>query len=405
VHQGGTWKLPVVAMGPGGTYSPRFLVGRAEEGILDGRVEKMRIPMFLGSAALAILAGRVPADTITLVDGTVLSDVTVLSTSIQEVTFRDGRKSKSLPSWKVEEIKPSNPPRYYRLGLQALNEDDVESAVSSFRKFAERTSPKSSHAWLRPFALWKVAMLFIQEGDAKGWSDGVAEIEAMNKKFPDNFFLPRYYKLKFVHYLDQGDEGKVNLTRLIANWIKKIQANKYPDTYLYLAQLDQIMVQRDILRKLSPSQALPKIQAVLSKCGSTAPLAATRAKVELGWTLLALGRADEARKNFEEARWKPMFCDIHEARAWLGLGLSYIQKKGIDKEGYKKALLDFMRVVINFEDLGEKSFYARNLIAEALYYAEDCYKKWGGPQWQDCCRRLRARRKVRYKTTLWGRRK
>ncbi len=366
----------------------------------------MRIPIFLGSAALLFLAGRVPADTIALVDGTVLQNVTVKSVDVKQVVFRDGRREKILPSWKVEKITPSNPPRNYKKGLEhAQNPDEIDLAVESFRKFAERTSPKSAHAWLRPFALWNVAQLFIQEGDAKGWADGVAEIEAMNKKFPDNFFLPAYYKLKFLHYLDEGEKGKRNLQLLIANWIRKIQANKYPDTYLYLAQLDQIMVERDILRKLTPAQALPKIKAILDKCGTAAPLAATRAKVEMGWTLLALRKNEEARKYFEEVRWKPMLCDLNEARTWLGLGLTYIQKKGATPEDYKNALLDFMRVVINFQDLGKKSFFAQNLIAEALYYAEDAYKKWGGPQWQDCCKRLRARRRTRYRSTTWGQRK
>ena len=366
----------------------------------------MRIPILLGSAALLFLAGRVPADTITLVDGQVLQDVTVKSANVKQVVYREGRREKILPSWKVEKITPGKPPRNYRVGLEhAQNPDEVDQAVASFRKFAERTSPRSAYAWLRPFALWNVAQLFIQEGDAKGWADGVAEIEAMNKKFPDNFFLPAYYKLKFLHYLDEGDKGKENLSRLITNWIRKIQKNHYPETYLYLAQLDQVMVRRDILRNLSAPQALTEVKAIQAKCGTAAPLAATRAKVEMGWTLLQLRKSGEARKYFDEVKWKPMFCDLNEARTWLGLGLTYIQKKGATPEDYKNALLDFMRVVINFEDLGKKSFFAQNLIAEALYYAEDAYKKWGGPQWQDCCKRLRARRKVRYRSTSWGQRK
>ena len=286
-------------------------MGRAEGGSLDGRVEKMRIPILLGSVTFALLAGRVPADTITLVDGTVLQDVTVKSADVKVVVYRDGRREKRLPSWKVEKIKPAKPPKNYRKGLEhAQNGDEVDMAVEAFRKFAERTSPKSAFAWLRPFALWNVAMLFIEEGDAKGWSDGVAEIEAMNKKFPDNFFLPAYYKLKFIHYLDQGEQGKANLSKLIANWIRKIQKNQYPATYLYLAQLDQLMVQRDILRSLPPSQSLPKIKAILDKSGSATPLAEVRAKVEMGWSLLRLQKVEEARKYFEEAAGNPCSASL-----------------------------------------------------------------------------------------------
>ena len=355
---------------------------------------------------LVILNTSIFADTITLIDGKKIEDVRIRSFTIKELVYKSGRRERSIPSYMVKDVKPSTYPRKYKMALQQEEDDEIDAAIEFYRAFGERTSPKSPYAWLRQFALWRAAMLIIEGGTRKDWLDGIAEIENLIKKIPDTKFLYDYYKLKFFHYLDIGDEkSRVNLQRLITNWINKIRKNSYDENYLYEAMLDEVMVQRDVLRKLTPDKALAKIKDIFSKIQNKRCPAYQRAQVELGWAYISVGKWEEAQSYFLEVTKKPIVDDITVARAWLGLGHTYYNKKGRKPEDCKNALLDYMRVVINYEHIGDKTNWGREIVAQALFFAEKAYKDWGGPQWQEGCMRLRRRRKgSKYRTTSWGRR-
>ncbi len=355
---------------------------------------------------LCLLNAGVLADTITLMNGKVLQDKRIRSFTIKELVYKDGRREKKIPSYLVREVKPSNYPRKFKMGMEQEENGEIDTAIEFYRAFGEKTSPKSPYAWLRQFALWRVAMLIIEGGTTRDWLDGIAEIENMLKLIPDSKFLYDYYKLKFFHYLDIGDEkAKSNITVLIKNWISRIRKNGYPENYLYDAMLDEVLVERDLLRKMTPMKAYKRIKEILAMIKDRRTPAFQRAQVELGWALGSLGKWEEARPYFEEGTQTPMVDDITRARAWLGLGHTFYNKKGRKPEDCKVALLDYMRVVINFEHIGEKTDWGKELIAQALFFAEKAYKEWGGPQWQEGCLRLKRKRKSsKYRTTTWGRR-
>lgn len=355
----------------------------------------------LGSAAL------LPADTVTLITGEVFRDATVRSYNVKELKFvDDARRERTVPTWMVARVRPDKPPRLYKEGMDALEMGDTQTALDSLRAFVERTNPSSPQGWMRQLALWNLAIAIVREGTDKSFVEGVVEIEELIKAVPDTAYLPDFYRLKLARYLGSLDAKNIeNATKLIENWMAQIRKDELPEAYLHEATVDQILLERDYKKTLKPEAAVTKLKEVINVAGEKSPLATSRAQVEMGWSLLLDRKPEEARPLLDGVIQKGRAMDMTMARAWLGYGHTYFaMKPGRSKDDSKRALYAYMRVPINFKEIGEDGGRGAETVAEALFYARQAYKEWNGPGANEAVGVLRAILKTRYRGTSWANR-
>lgn len=290
-------------------------------------------------------------DTIILVGGKSIKDVTVGSETFAEVKYRQGSSNKTMDGKKILEIIHGNAPRAYKAGDGQRKGGQYAKAINYYKKAL--STPKIK-PWVKVYA---------------------------------NFYIGECYRLS-----DKGSEG--------VPFYKKAAAEKdhllYPRALIGLAQA--------LAAKRSWSEASSQLKKVT---GGSYGIWRPRADYALGQILLAQGKMSDARRAFAAvknntddrnmavagmvgegqtyvaeknySRAIKFFRDILSksdvprevmAGAWAGIGDCEMAQASGDKKGERRALLAYLTVIVEFA--GAPDAYPR-----ALFQGAKLYEKFG----------------------------
>ena len=358
-------------------------------------MKKLLIPIALLS--LVSLARTQSTDTIKLVDGTKIQGVKLTWMDVREVRYKVRSSEKSIPREKVSSvlIQQAKARGKLRKARKAVASEDWAEALNAFLDAsASAKKNKMLAGFLPQFALWKAFELAQDHGTPEDRLDILARL---TKDYPETFYLPQIweYRIRMAYKKAGNDRKKLTAIKgLVAKYLA--QAKDWGSTRAEIeAELEGILI-RERLRETKAADAQKALSKLLSRAETDYPDLANRLNLQLANAVLRSGKLDEARKMFNAIIKSGVADSLTMAEAYLGRGHTWFRKPSKKPEDAKMALLDYMRVVTLYPKLDY------DLTAEALYYAIESYKAWGGPDLQANVRRLIRRLRGRYRDSTWA---
>lgn len=348
-------------------------------------------------ATLSIFPSAVAlADTLRLLDGKSIQNVQVVSEGLKEVTYKEGKSDKAVPSDAVLAVDYEKKPKPIEEAEASLVEEDLDGARETYEAYVEAALAKAVPAqfkWAPPQAAWRALELRAALVDLEGVKAGA---KRLIQGFPESRFVPMAYLAKAKAELSSGQatqaqetlgelSGLVNAQSLAPRWalecrLGQIQAD---------ASLKPESRRNEFERVQAEARDLPQLQA--------------RAQVLIGETFLAEAAANQAgskplREKAKEAFEKVVEedrasrSDLAAAHAGLGETLFLQGADASDKVLLQDALLHLLRVATLFREEGE-------VVARSFFYAMRCFDLLPDPR-----RKVEMKRELlaRYPSTSWA---
>jgi hypothetical protein len=330
-------------------------------------------------AALLVAGAAAQDDTVTLLNGTVHKGVRVTSFDIRSVKFSKGSATETFPTDQVAKVELGKFQDTYRRGLKD----------PGFMLTAAQEQLKEKNTLMAQFGFVGAAIQFFDDNKPV---EAVGALEEMQKAIPEAGLIPEVYRQKFEFYMGQGVAKGANNAATTA---KKYQADAISGAWPpgFATEADFFLA---LSERKDPKDFQSKLKALVGKA-ATNPMVANRANVELAHSLRENKDPEGAKQIYEELIAKERVDDSARAGAYLGLGKIMMEQTAAnDKDGFKKALLLFLRV--RLETKGSWP----SLQAEALYHAMLAADKWRGPEYNLVIGRCRNTLAGEFGGTEWA---
>jgi hypothetical protein len=316
--------------------------------------------------AAAALAGASPAaDTIRLVDGTVLENVTIASEGWKDVAYKDSKGDKTVPSESVLAVEYAKLPPQLDEAEGFVVAEDLESAVDALDAFVEATltKPPPQFKWAPAHAAWRAVQVRQRVADLAGIEKGATRIV---QSFPDSRYALLAYLARAEAELASGQPAKAKETA--AELAAKVAAQSLPKRW----ELECRMLQALADDKLKPESRRNELERVVTEAGEL-PSVQARARVRVAETYLVeaaanMGKAKDLRAQAQAAFELVLASGVSDrdalAGAYCGLGESLFLQgaDASDKAVLQDAALNFLRVTTLYRDDGQT-------VAKALFFA------------------------------------
>lgn len=329
-----------------------------------------RLPVASLLAALLAASAVAQDDTVTLINGTVVSGVRVTSFDIRSLKYSKGSATETVASDQIAKVELKKFADVYRRGLK-----DPDMMITVAReKLAEKDLLLAQLGFVGSSAQ------FFDDGEA---GKAVGALEEMQKAIPEAGVLPEVYRQKFEYFMGQGAKGAASAALVAKKYQSDATSNAWPAGFMIEADFFAALADRK-----DPKDFQGKLKTIASKAGGNYPVVANRASVELAHSLRETKDVEGAQRLYDEVSKKDTADSSSRAGAYLGLGKILLEKSSAgDKESFKKAMLLFLRVRLETRDAWP------SLHAEALYHAILAAQKWQGPEYglvMGRCKRLLA---------------
>jgi len=320
---------------------------------------------------LLVASPFVAADTIYLVDGKTIADITIETEALLEVAYKDGNKLKSVASDKVLSIDYDGMPKIVDRAETSVDDGYYEDALIDFDEYVTETLESDKaltrYMWAPAYAMNRLVELSAAVGDH------AATIEAADRLIqnaPDSRHLPAAYlkKAEAVHLLGKGSDA-----------VKVVDA--FSAVISERALSDRWKLERDLARLLfdqtvQPGQRKTGLDKIITGAGSKYPVVRNRARVAIGEAHLMGNKLSDAEDIFGEVTADPKADDRTLAAAYTGLG-DCLYQKGVGlneagKEGsqvLREAILNYMRVAVVYKSQVRYT-------PKAMFYAGRCYAQF-----------------------------
>ena len=353
------------------------------------------LPTGLATAALALLTGPLFADTIYLLNGKSLEDVSVGEVTLKEVNYKSGSKRTTVKTDDVLRIEYSAKSSLVDRADTAAAEGQLLDAIDDLQTFVDgmiESGRTPRYKWELPYAMHRLVELHLQVGDAPGL---IAAADKLIENAPESRHLPAAYlaKAEAQYYSGQAKAAVKTLAALEAV-VKSQNLSQRWDLEQELASL----VYDDKVKGKKLRDALDKIS---TKAGSQFPRVKNRAEVAIGESLV------EA-KSFDKA--EPIFVDVVEnqqadastlAAAYTGLGDCLFKRAVEEKDSKKKdalmteAAMAYMRVVVVYQD-------QNRYVPKALFWAGRVFDESSEADDKDRAQKLYLRVMRDYQGSEWA---
>jgi hypothetical protein len=301
-------------------------------------------------SALLALPAMAQGDRITLLDGTVVTDVRVASFDIRNLKYKKGSTDETVSTDRIAKVELA---KYKDVFARGLRDPDI-LLTQARNELTEEKNP-------------------------------------LQKAIPEAGVLPDVYRLKFEYYMGIGPKGAASAATVAKKYANDAAAGAWPTGLGLEAEFFLVLAER-----ATPKDYQAKLRAVIGKSGGNNPTVTSRANVELGHSLREDKDVAGAKQIYEEVLAREGADLNARAGALLGLGKITFESAGSDKEAFKKALLMFLRV-----RLDTKGSWP-SLQAEALYYAILAADKWRGPEFGLVMGRCRGVLLAEYGGSEWA---
>lgn len=351
--------------------------------------------LLASSTLLASVASAL--DTIRLVDGKTIPNVQVVTDGLKEVTYKDGKGDKTVPSDTVDSIEYEKKPQELLDVEGHLLTEDLESAVDTLDTYVkalnEKKSLSSAFKWAPAFAAWRAIELRRSAADLEGVKSSADGFIAQHT---ESRYLPLAYLAKADAELRSG--GAAGAKKTLEDLAGLVSAQSLPKRWELEAKLGQ--VQADDKQK---QDARRTEYERLAGEASGIPGVQARARLLIGESFMAEAAASpaaakdlrtKARAEFDKVLASEGVSRETLAGAHVGLGeaLFLLGADVADAALLQEAALSFLRVATLYRDQGAT-------VAKALYYAMRCFDLQ-----QDARRKAEMRRELLsfYPTSSWA---
>ncbi len=224
----------------------------------------------------ATLASAARADTITLADGKTFDNVTILTETLKEVSFKQDGKNKTVPSETVASIQYKKKPKLVDQADSSANEGDINGALTVLEIYVGGLidgSGKESMAWAPAYAMQRLVELNGSIGDAEGVIEAANRLIANAK---DSRYLPGAYLSKASALYD-GKQVPEALAA-IAELRKLIETQNLSQRWKLEVDLAEALADSS----LSASKRRARVIEIAGLAGKDFPTVASRARVAEG---------------------------------------------------------------------------------------------------------------------------
>jgi tetratricopeptide (TPR) repeat protein len=364
----------------------------------------------LSALAVALLATPLAADTIKLQNGSAIEGVKVLKESYAEISYRKPHVNapQSVASSDVARVEYSSTSAEYREALTKLDEGSPLEAAENFYAAAEN---EDSPPYLRASAMIQAADLLLE---IRQIVDALPLYEEALANWPDTRHLAAALlgRGKCLLFLGKTADAEAAFAKLLSESKEKSLGERWEMEGAYYALL--------VSESKAPSKKVLEQSEVLRKrAGVGWPGIANKCALRIGRVQLDSGDARQAMSLFEEiidgrldtdkdivaAAFNGRgHCHFEIAQAYVASADKYAASGESDKAGvaredaldsYRKARLDFLRVVVSYSHVLDQQ-------AEALYWSAQCFLNVDDEDAQRQAGRLLRKCELEYPDSKWG---
>ncbi|MFT5198935.1 MAG: tetratricopeptide (TPR) repeat protein [Planctomycetota bacterium] len=319
-----------------------------------------------------LLASPSLADRIFKTDGSTLDDVTIVSEGLDEVEYKpaSGRNKKTIGSHEVLSIVFERMPTQLDSAEAAMGDELYLDAVNDLEEFLSRfaSKPPRTYPWAVPYALYRLVEVYQVAGE---YPSVVTAADRVLTEAPDSRYAIMAHLTKIEALNLMGEEA--DLKSAVATFSAFVTAKSLPARWRLEAELRGVLFDRT----LKGSKRRDKLNEVVSAAGKDSPIVKNRAMVAIGESFLTERKVNDAQRTFTQVLADPKADDFTLAGAHTGLGDCLYQKsekknsEGEDAaEDFKKAALEYMRVVVVY---GDQLQY----VPKAMFFAGRCFQEMG----------------------------
>jgi len=330
--------------------------------------------------ALCLFSSIGAADDISRTDGTTIEDVTIQEESLTEITYRQGRNDRRVPTEDVLSVTYTNKPDEIDEADSYVLEGSYEDALDLYDAWVEgflEGRNQRRHKWSPAYAAWQAVQINMTLGDLDGVVSAATRII---ERLPDSRFVPQAFlaRANALSWQGKGDNAQASL-QAFATLIEERGLSRRWDLECRLA-----LVLTD--SSTTGSRRREALEDLQGEAGRSFPTVANRARVAVGESYL--DRIEQERDADRRARKIASAREVFEeilddfkadeqtlAGAFTGLGdcmffEAMVNQDSPDEAGLRSALHNYLRVGVLYPE--EIRYLPR-----AIYSAGLCFDKLG----------------------------
>lgn len=349
--------------------------------------------LFAGAAALAAAAPLAQADTIYMVDGRIISDVSVESDGLHVVAYQEGRSTEEVPAEDVLRIEYERVPKQVDEAQADIDEGNLLDGAAALEDYvtgvvtSDRPQRRYPHA--PPAAMYRLVEVYAMLGRK---DEVVRSVDRLLEHAPQSRFVPHAYLRKAEVLAAAGEAASA------AGVLKELEQKILNEGMSPRWELEKDLAAALLDESLKGDALRRRLNELAQEAGSKYPVVRNRAEVAVGESHLESGELDEAEEVFRNTVDDPKADDSTLAAAYAGLGECLYRRAASenDTELMKDALLKLLRVAVIYEDetryAPKAMFYAGRAFdflndEPSKERAQKMYRKviveYGGSSWAD----------------------
>ena len=326
-------------------------------------MRNLKIGLMLGS--LLVAAPLVSADTIRFNSGRkAVGKVTVVDETLEKVDYRSRalRQTQSFAADIVAEVVYTDPPEEYLLAMDNLDLLAFEDAAKYFKLAATDANKRKG---LVAKCLYEAGEALRRAGNT---AEAVATFDDLMTSQENSRYVPYASLQRGIALSQSGDSRRAQAA------FEKLKGDSrskgFGERWGFEADL-QLLI---LTEKENPAAALEAYQRLVSTTKGKHDSVANQAQLRIGRVYVATGQFDEAKAFFQTIL-DNRAASTREivAGAYNGLGAALRKKKGASDADIRKALYNYLRVIVSYGDVLDEQ-------AEALFSAGKCFQRVPGEE-------------------------
>jgi tetratricopeptide (TPR) repeat protein len=349
----------------------------------------------LACAALALGTGAATADTIYLLNGKSLEDVSIKEENFKEIEYRSGSKTSRVRTDDVLRIEFSGKSPVVDRGDTAAADGQVFDAIGDFEVYVEgwiNSGKTPRYKWEPAYAMYRLIELNGAVGELPAL---VSAADKLIEKRPDSRYVPMAFLAKAEAQHASGNSAAAQKT--LKSFLAIIQAQSLSQRWM----IEQKLATALFDSTLKGSKLRDALDKISTQAGSQFPRVRNRAEVAIAESLLASKKFKEAEPIFEDIIESSRAEPITLAAAYTGLG-DCLFKRGADAKDeatrmrlLNQAVTAYMRVVVVYKDQTE-------YVPKAMFWAGRVFDELGEDSHKENAQKLYRKVMVEYRGSAWA---
>ena len=348
----------------------------------------------LGLAGLTLAALPATADTIFLLDGSSLDDVTVTGETSKEVEYRDGSK-KTVKTDDVLRIEFSAKSQLVERADLAADEGQLFDAIGDLMTYVDgqiASGKKPRYDWEPAYAMHRLIELNAMVGDAEGL---IAAADKLIANAADSRFAPEAFLSKAETQYLTGDAAGANKT--LKDFLALIQGKQLSQRWSIEHKLASALYDTS----LKGSKLRAALESIAKEAGGAFPQVKNAAEVAIGESLVESQKLSEAEPIFQRITDNSKASEATLAAAFTGLGDCLFKRATQTAPGEERdkllrdAKLAYMRVVVVYKD-------QVRYVPKAMFWAARVFDESTDEIDKEKAQKLYSKVAREYQGTKWG---